>query len=194
MAWRRLPLSWLLFSTAVALGAAGVVVLVLGPDDGDGGNASVPAAGMEVTPQGDLPESVDDVVLGSLDGGPDQRLGELMDGRPMVVNFFGSWCRPCLEEMPDFERVHQDHRGHVAFVGLAENDPADRARAMVERTGVTFPAYIDPNGSALTAFGGVAMPTTAFLGADGEVLEVVSEPLSEDELRSKLGEHFGLDA
>lgn len=190
MAWRRLPLTWLLLSTAVALVAAGVVVLAL-DRDGDDEDAS-DSATLDLTPEGDLPESVEGVVLGSLEGGPDQTLGDLMDGRPMVVNFFASWCVPCLEEMPDFERVHQEHQGHVAFVGLAENDPADRALAMVERTGVTYPTYTDPDGSALTAFGGIAMPTTVFIGADGEVLEVVSRKLSEDELRGKLDEHFGL--
>jgi cytochrome c biogenesis protein CcmG/thiol:disulfide interchange protein DsbE len=189
MAWRRLPLPWILFSTALALVAAGVVVLAFGSDDSD----SPETTDLTLTPQGEVPESVQGIVLGSLDGGPDQTLGDVLGDRPMVVNFFASWCQPCLEEMPDFERVHQDLGDQVSFVGLAENDPPDQARGIVEQTGVTYPSYTDPDGAALTFFEGIAMPTTVFLSADGQVLEVRSEKLTEDQLRDKISEHFGVD-
>jgi cytochrome c biogenesis protein CcmG, thiol:disulfide interchange protein DsbE len=187
---RRLPLPWILVATALALVAAGMVVLALGggdPDD-DGTATEVP-----LTPQGAVPESVQAVALGSIDGGPDQTLGDLLGDRPVVVNFFASWCQPCLEEMPVFERVHQELGDQVRFVGLAVNDTPDRAREIVADTGVTYPTYTDTEGAALTFFEGLAMPTTVFLGADGEVLEVHSRELSEDQLRDRIREHFAVE-
>lgn len=173
----------------MALLAAGVAVLLFGGDD----NSDDPeAAGLELTPEADLPGSVQEVVLGSLEDGPDRQLGEFLGTTPVVVNFFGSWCQPCLEEMPDFETVHQESGDQVTFIGLAENDTPDKALDTVARTGVTYPTFTDATGAALSYFQGLAMPTTVFIGADGEVLEVHSRKLSDDDLRDKLQELYGI--
>lgn len=193
MAWRRLPLPWILFSTAVALVAAGVVVLVFDDDSADSGDtADTPE--LTLTPQGEVPESVQGIGLAPLDGGADQTLGDLLGERPMVLNFFASWCTPCLDEMPDFESVHQDLGDQVSMVGLAENDPPERAQGMVEQTGVTYPTYIDPNGAALTFFEGLALPTTVFLSAEGDVLEIHTDVLTQEQLRDRIRAHFGVEA
>ncbi|MGH9213822.1 MAG: TlpA family protein disulfide reductase [Acidimicrobiales bacterium] len=193
MGSRRLSLASVLVATAVALVAAGVTVLVLGGDGSDDSEGAG-VTEMPLAPQSELPESVQGIVLGSLDGGADRTLDELIDDRPVVVNFFGSWCQPCLEEMPAFERVHQDLGDQVQFVGLAENDTPDRARAVVTETGVTYATFIDPQGAALTFLEGLGMPTTVFLSPDGEVLEVHSRPLDEDGLRDRISENLGIEA
>jgi thiol-disulfide isomerase/thioredoxin len=190
---RRLPLSWILGATALALAAAAGVVLVAGTGSGDDGpDGDARQAAVDLTPQGDLPASVHDVVLGSLDGDGERPLHDLMDGRPIVVNFFASWCQPCIEEMPVFERVHQDVGDEVTIVGLAVPPDLEGARELVGRTGVTYPTYADPDGAGLSFFEGLGMPTTVFLGADGEVLEARTRELSEEQLREKLDEHYGV--
>jgi cytochrome c-type biogenesis protein len=189
--WRRIPLPSLVLVTAVALAAAvGVFVLLDGGDDEAAGDDESPE--LELQETGPLPGSVDEVALVALDGGPTRRLGEFVGERPMVLNFFASWCVPCLEELPAFEAVHDDLGAEVTFVGMANRDEPERARDMVERTGVTFPTFADPESSAINYFGGIAMPTTVFIDAGGEVVEVSSEALSEDELRAKIADHFGI--
>jgi thiol-disulfide isomerase/thioredoxin len=123
--------------------------------------------------------------------GPTVTLADLTEGRPTVVNFFASWCVPCIEEMPDFESVHRDVQDEVTFIGLAYQDGDTAALGIVEATGVTYPTYIDIDGQAMVTFEGTNMPTTVFLEADGTVAEVRSRPLSENALRDAIDEHFG---
>lgn len=195
MASRRLPLPAILVATALALAAAlGVVALLDGgggdPAAGDGDGV----AGYELSPAGELPASVADVRLAALDGGDDRALGELLGSAPVVVNFFASWCVPCIDEMPAFEAVHRSLGDRVTFVGMANRDTAEQALATVATTGVTYPTYDDPDASALTYFGGLAMPTTVFIDASGEVVDVHSGPLTESELRSRLDDLFEVAA
>jgi peroxiredoxin len=90
--------------------------------------------------------------------------------------------------MPRFEAVHQEVGDRVTFLGLATQDRTERALEMVDRTGVTYPTFEDPDGSALTYFGGIAMPTTVFIDASGQVTDVVSQDLNERELRNRVDE------
>jgi thiol-disulfide isomerase/thioredoxin len=198
VAARRLPLLAVVAATALALVAAlGVLALL---DDGGDRDAAAGTGddgtteGYELAPAGELPSSNADVRLASLTGGADRTLGELLGTKPVVVNFFASWCVPCIDEMPAFERVHQAVSDQVTVIGMANRDAPDDALATVAATGVTYPTFGDPDGSAVTWFGGLAMPTTVFIDASGEVVDVNSGPLTEAELRAKLADLFGVAA
>ena len=195
MAPRRLPLPAILAATALALAAAlGLVALLDGGGDDPAAGDDDGAAGYELSPAGELPGSVADVRLAALDGGDDRALGELLGSTPVVVNFFASWCVPCIDEMPAFEAVHRSLGDRVTFVGMANRDTAEQSLATVATTGVTYPTYDDPDASALTYFGGLGMPTTVFIDASGEVVDVHSGPLTEAELRGRLDDLFGVAA
>ena len=158
-------------------------------------NADKAAEGFQLEPStGKLPDSVQDVTLASLTGKPDKKLGQMLGRTPVVVNFFGSWCAPCIREMPGFQRVHTDLGGKVAFVGMAYRDTPKDALATVAKTEVTYPTYADRDDAALTYFGGLEMPTTVFLDKAGKVLDVNNGPLSEKELRAKLADLYGIRA
>lgn len=196
MATRRLPLSAIIAATALALVAAlGVLALLDGGGDDDRASAADETSeGYELTPAGELPGSVAEVHLASLDDGQDRALGELIGTTPVVINFFASWCVPCVDEMPAFERVHQSLNGQVTIIGMAKDDTHELALATVASTGVTYPTFDDPGASAITYFGGLAMPTTVFIDAAGEVVDVNSGPLTESELRAKVTDLFGVPA
>ena len=106
------------------------------------------------------------------------------DGRPVVVNFFASWCAPCKAEMPDFEQVHQEYRDRVTFLGIATQDTAAKATEIVRQTGVTYDIGLDPDGLLFTTSGGLGMPTTVILTADGKVADTHSGALDAGKLRS----------
>ena len=109
-------------------------------------------------------------------------------GTPMVVNFFASWCVPCVREMPDFEEVHQALGDEVAFVGINMQDSVTKGEELVEDTGVTYDIGRDPDGSLLASFGGVAMPTTVLVDADGTIVRVLSGGTTAEELRAAIDE------
>lgn len=79
--------------------------------------------------------------------------GSLADfeGEPVVMNFFASWCGPCWQEMPGFERVYQRTEGEVVFLGMALQDTPDATRRIVEQTEVNYPIGTDHRGEDLPA-------------------------------------------
>jgi thiol-disulfide isomerase/thioredoxin len=159
--WRR-P-AWIVLA-AFGLAAAVGVALV---GSGDGGSVAQDSG------------AVFAVQLQSFEGEPFTL--ERYRGHPLVVNFFASWCGPCAREMPAFARVHDELDGEVAFVGVNIEDNPQAARALVERSGVAYDLGRD-DGSLFKALGGVAMPTTAFIGSDGVVASVHSGELSQQGL------------
>ncbi len=112
-------------------------------------------------------------------------------GKPLVLNFFASWCGPCVAEMPAFEGVHQETIGRVAFVGLAE-EGARPATEIVARTGVTYPTGLDTSGDLLQKFNGLGMPTTVFISPEGEVLDTHIGEMTAEQLRGRLTELYGV--
>lgn len=111
-------------------------------------------------------------------------------GTPVVVNFFANWCPACIAEMPDFESVHQKTKGQVDFIGLALQSPADAVDALVEDTGVTYEIGVDQNGELFRELGGLGMPTTVFIDADGQITSVHSGQLTADSLESVIDDEL----
>jgi cytochrome c biogenesis protein CcmG, thiol:disulfide interchange protein DsbE len=116
-------------------------------------------------------------------------------GTPMVVNFWASWCPPCVAEMRDaLEPMHQELGDGVAFVGLNLQDTPDRANAIVEQTGVTYVLGLDPAGVLFTAFGGFGMPTTVFIDETGAVVDSHTGAFTLDQLRTLIQTNLGVAA
>ena len=114
--------------------------------------------------------------------------GSLSDfrGRPLVVNFWASWCPPCVAEMPDLQVVYTEFRDQVIFLGLNMQElDFDAALRLVEQTGVTYPLASDPDGCIYRSFGGIAMPTTVLISEEGEVVRVHGGILTRAQLASK---------
>lgn len=107
-------------------------------------------------------------------------------GQPVVLNFFGSWCPPCLREMPEFQAVAERYEGRVAFVGVTFQDTRSEARAVLRDTGVTYPAAFDPENKVALAYGLTGMPTTVFISPEGQLLEMAKGELSEIQLENIL--------
>jgi cytochrome c biogenesis protein CcmG/thiol:disulfide interchange protein DsbE len=142
---------------------------------------AVPAAG----------EAVPDIEVRAFDG---DRVS-LVDyaGTPMVVNFWASWCPPCIAEMPDLEAVHDQAAGRVTFVGVNTQDTPDRAGELVDETGVTYDLVRDPDARLFEAFGVFGMPSTFYVDADGIIVGRHTGLLTRDALVDDLDEHLGVD-
>ncbi len=110
-----------------------------------------------------------DFTAPGLAGGP-LRLSDLK-GRPVVLNFWASWCPPCRAEMPEFERVWQTYRERgVVFVGVATSDRTDKAQAFLLESGVSYPNVLDAGNDVATMFGATSLPTTVFIDREGRIV------------------------
>lgn len=112
------------------------------------------------------------------------------EGTPVVVNFFASWCPSCVAELPDFQAVHEELGDEVTFLGVAQRDRPSDAIALIERSGVTYDIGNDPNGELFQQLNALAMPTTVFIGADGEVLRTFSGVLDTESLTDIINEEL----
>jgi cytochrome c biogenesis protein CcmG, thiol:disulfide interchange protein DsbE len=131
-----------------------------------------------------------DFRLDGLDGGTvDLRAYR---GRPVVVNFWASWCRPCVREFPLLAAAHAGHRADgLAVIGvLASNDAPSKARAFMRRNHGTWPVGVDrgsgPAGETAIAYGVAGLPETYFVRRDGSLAARQLGELSEESLRRQL--------
>ncbi len=92
-------------------------------------------------------------------------------GKPLIVNFFASWCAPCQQETPLLARFYRAEHGRVALVGLDENDVAGSALSFTRRHGVSYPVGFDPEVIAASAYGVDALPQTFFLNASHHIVD-----------------------
>ena len=92
-------------------------------------------------------------------------------GKPIVLNFWASWCSPCKSEMPEFNAAWEELDGEVQFLMVNMTDGAretvESAREYVEGEGFTFPVLFDTKSEAAIAYSAYSLPTTYFIDAEG---------------------------
>lgn len=182
------------------LGLAAVVAVVVvsgssGTRPESGGAASAP-----VRPTGDVPPALKrnlddgDEIVGEGQEALDQRLADL-EGHPVVVNQWASWCTSCRSEFPFFREALERYGDEVAFVGIDSQDERGAAEQFLVEFPVGFPSIFDPDASVAASLGGArSWPTTIFLDADGEQVHTKlgayasRELLEQDIERYALGE------
>lgn len=189
---------WIAAVLAVAVLVGAVAVGLLSGDRG--AQAPLPPSpppsraegGVDATalaPRAGTGPALVDFTLASFDGNGSVSAADLR-GKPLVLNFWASWCPFCVEEMPGFERVHQGFGDAVTFLGVDLQDDPKLARDLVGRTGVTYELAVDPDGSLFAAVGGTGMPTTLLVSADGKVEEHITGPLTAEQLRQLILENL----
>jgi thiol-disulfide isomerase/thioredoxin len=111
-------------------------------------------------------------------------------GRVVIVNFWATWCVPCREEMPMLAEIHREYspRG-VTVIGVSTDEPRTQRQIpkFVRKAKIDFPIWIGATTEHMERFGlGTALPATAVLNSQGEVVGRILGPLEEGELRHRL--------
>jgi thiol-disulfide isomerase/thioredoxin len=100
------------------------------------------------------------------------RLSDLL-GRPVVLNFWASWCPPCMAEMPEFNAVYEALETDVAFMMVdltdGQRETKETGTRYIEDRGFSFPVYFDTEQEAANAYGVMSIPTTVFIDRDGYI-------------------------
>lgn len=95
-------------------------------------------------------------------------------GKPIIVNFWASWCGPCKMEMPDFDEAYQTYGNDISFLMVNMTDGSretvEIASSFIEESGYSFPVYYDTNYSAAITYSVSSLPTTYFIDADGNLI------------------------
>jgi cytochrome c biogenesis protein CcmG/thiol:disulfide interchange protein DsbE len=103
-----------------------------------------------------------------------------LKGFPIVVNIWGSWCVPCRQEFPVFQRVSAALGREVAFVGVDTQDPEDEALKFLAANPLSYPSFQDLDGSLAKSFGIIGTPSTIYYDKHGEQAYLHQGPYRED--------------
>ena len=158
--------------TALTAVLVGVVVIVTLSITGTGGG-----------PHRAPPAPAKNFSLGAL-GHPAHRITlSSLAGRPVIVNFFASWCAPCQKETPMLARFAK--HTSVAVIGIDVNDPTSSALAFVHKTGVTYPVATESAmGSTVVNYNLPGLPATFFLDSHHHIVKRVYGAVTQAELTS----------
>jgi len=188
--WFRLARRFVIGAIVAVLAiAAWVLADTLLPNSDDSGAASDVSFAGDLTVGGSLKK----MRLPRLSGDGVVDYSGLAD-RPLVINFFASWCPTCVGEMPEFERVHRLLGDQVAFLGVSQSDSRGASIQLARDTGITYETAFDERGELFRAFGALGMPTTVFVRPGGEIVEVWAGGLDARTLQQLVAENFGVRA
>lgn len=95
-------------------------------------------------------------------------------GKPVILNFWASWCGPCKSEMPDFEEAYKEYKDeiHFLFINLTDGyrETMETASSYIKEQGYTFPVYYDTMTEAAYAYNTSSIPVTYFIDAEGNFI------------------------
>ncbi len=110
-------------------------------------------------------------------------------GNPVMINFWATWCGPCVAEMPMIESAYEAHRGErLSVIGVDANEPTADVLAWRSRFGLTYDLAIDRDGTVFDQYRVRGLPSTYFVGRDGLIHQIVYGPLTADGLQSALAD------
>jgi thiol-disulfide isomerase/thioredoxin len=108
-------------------------------------------------------------------------------GKPIVLNFWASWCGPCKMEMPDFNERYLQLGDEIHFLMINMTDGAretiSTASAFIAEQGYQFPVFYDTTGSAAMTYGAYSLPTTFFIDAQGHAIAQAVGAIDADTLQ-----------
>ncbi len=117
---------------------------------------------------------------------------DALRGRPVVVNFFASWCVPCRKELPALAQVSEDLGDKVAFLGINHQDNRGAGQDMLAEFGIRYPAGYDPDGKVALDYGLLGMPSTLFIDAQGRLVDTHTGELTRQQLEDAISRLFGI--
>jgi thiol-disulfide isomerase/thioredoxin len=129
-------------------------------------------------------ETAPDFSLQGLDG-QTVRMSDL-HGKFVVLNFWASWCSPCVQEMPMFQQYSERYPSEIAVVGINLQESLDIVQAFTTKIGVSYPIVLDKDGTVSELFHVVGLPDTFFIDQEGVIRQRHIGSLSRDQLDAYL--------
>lgn len=103
------------------------------------------------------------------------------EGKPVLLNFWATWCAPCRLEMPELDATAKDYADTgLVVLGINQEEPANVVTDFVDELGISFPQALDADGKVGDAYGAYLLPITFFINPDGQVTAVHRGSLTRD--------------
>ena len=128
---------------------------------------------------------------GELIDGTSITLSELQ-GKPVIINYWATWCGPCVKEMPAFERLKDDFGDKFGIIAVNCGDDAGTVKDFVEENGYTFPVVLDEEYSISMLYPTNSIPYTVVLDAEGKVTHISTGALDADTMYERYKEALGV--
>ena len=181
--------------------AAVLLLTAVSCDTNGGGIETIPQKETTAAPDTDAPDTPADTT-------PEQNPNQALDftvqdwegnmvklsdffGKPIVLNFWASWCPPCKAELPDFDDACKKYDGEVVFlmVNMTDNqmETVEVAKDFIKTYGYDFPVYFDVSYEAAMVYGVRSIPQTYFINAEGEAVATATGMISAAQLEQGIG-------
>ena len=106
-------------------------------------------------------------------------------GRPVIVNFWATWCEPCKQEMPALQAEAASHPDLVVL-GIDNVESAVKVKPFVDQLGIRFPILLDEDGTAMERYQVTGLPTSFFIDRTGTLRSLYRGALTADTLRTSV--------
>ena len=134
-------------------------------------NTSAPPAGGRTGAPGNRNAAPDFTVT---DGGGNRVSTADLSGKPVILNFWATWCPPCRSELPAFDKLYRQYGNEVSFMMIDLTDgyreTVEDVKKFISENGYTFPVYYDTEGSAAEAYNVSSIPFTVAVGRNGNIV------------------------
>ncbi len=158
-------------------------------DNGSSAGNSIGESSTDTSTDEKAPFMAPDFTVYDRDGNT-VRLSDFL-GKPVVLNFWASWCGPCKMEMPDFEEVYNEYREDIHFLMINLTDGAQEtmktATTFLDGSGYTFPVYYDKDTDAAYTYQVYGIPVTYFINAKGHLIAQGSSALDAETIKRGIG-------
>lgn len=114
---------------------------------------------------------------------------EVLQEKPLIINFWASWCGPCNNEAPLLVDLYEQYGENIEFYGINTTDGELKikdAKGFMEKFNINFPVLLDTEGSVSKEYGVIALPTTYFIDQNGVIVDKILGEASKEELEMKI--------
>ena len=172
----------------LVLVGAGVLYNAMSEDIQLGGLATMPPETQPATEASTIPQETQEATEPPANIAPDFTMLDMdgnevtlasFFGKPIVLNFWASWCGPCKMEMPEIQKFYQEYGEDIHFLLVSVDDSLDTAKAFIAENGYTFPVYFDASSMGAYTYGASSIPLTFFIDAEGNLTAYYMGAMSE---------------